>query len=441
MGDGTSSQGDKVAELERCERELLCRERAIALKERDLGDVELDDNNQEDDLDMGPYMDNDFIKDPRVLQKVNRFVSLSKTVPKPAVTLYDSSSYHQWAEIILNHAQCLSIGKLLTEKNIPRDPLVKAVWSRYNSWLYTYIWDSLSQPARSRITAPSSHYAYDLWIAIQNAFKERDDIRRACLWNMINDLNQEAKSLGDRRYLERVQSCKTQLEGMNVRYSDAMYFDTVRCCVSSDVRMFMQNKLDESIYCGDGYPRPDENVDQLVKVIFAWLPAIEKVNPIQVNNTKTTKPFDKTGTSSSHNDSESSDKKNKSGPPKKKTYPPYPHCSRTNHPAENCFTKFPEKATGRFKKMIQKKTDPSKETQSPQEEVHVHFAKDSKQKDPRPEVDAALYMACLGPLPKSTEWLLDLACSNHVTGRALDWEKLTTTKLTMANGEKVQANA
>ncbi|KAI5304767.1 hypothetical protein KEM56_005976 [Ascosphaera pollenicola] len=428
--------------LEECERALEARERELERRQPTLGvgngqriHQDSDDGTkyeiEETGLDLGQFLDEDYDDDPKVAKATTRFYVLAKCVPSCPVTLYDSLNYNQWSEAIITHAQCVSAHRLLKGREIPEQPLLCAVWNRYNSWLYLHIWNSISPQTQDQITPPKSRYAYDLWEAVAHAFCERDDIQRSRLWNTIIDLNNDAKVIGDKRYLEKVQSCKIQLECMGVKYDDAIYFDTVRQAVSNPVCNFMQTKLDEALYCGDTRRCPDQDFDQFLKNVFVWLPSLDKMHPTQVNATKVSKTSSGSNEKSSYQSvstTTSKEKKPQVGtkPKAKQTYPSCPHCSRTNHPKANCFTKYPEKATGRLKKFFRKKNDDTRtdtNTSATATDVQVHMAK-----DPRTGIaNAPVYMITIwlsnakyaSEGLNKTDWILDSACSQHVTGQSL----------------------
>ncbi|KAL1955110.1 hypothetical protein VTO42DRAFT_9011 [Malbranchea cinnamomea] len=152
--------------------------------------------NSDDDDELAELFGFELDPNSRAGQAVATFREKVKLVKRP-IALTGTASYLSWKQSILQGARQAGIDYILTKKQVrpPSDRYdAKAVWNEYNSWLYGFMWTSISTQALSHFKSPDENIAYNLWEILEITFAERPQTTRHRLLQELNFMT--SKSMG-----------------------------------------------------------------------------------------------------------------------------------------------------------------------------------------------------------------------------------------------------
>ncbi|KAI5295593.1 hypothetical protein KEM52_000896 [Ascosphaera acerosa] len=219
---------------------------------------------------------------------IERFRNEARAVPPFRHVLTNEEDYDAWSEAFMRHASSLNCKSLLVDHRTPEGPQLQ-VWRTYNQWLYNEMWNALSLTVQSRIVQPESGHAHDLWVAIRNAFHERDDVRRYTILDRVLGMTSRSK-YEDRIVVENMMRDRVKLRALGQDFNDAFWFDTIKRSVSPDTRTYIHHKMDEALL-SQNIVRPDEDLRTFLSLLYGWLPPHDSRldSPCKPGNVRTLK--------------------------------------------------------------------------------------------------------------------------------------------------------
>jgi hypothetical protein len=321
---------------------------------------------------------------------ISIFHEKAKAIKKsPALT--SAASYPTWKEGIIQVTKQLGINAILSDQQIKPpidDPVVQDVWKAQNDWLYRYVWASLAQQAKVRITPPDNIIAYTLWKSLEIAFAERPEAARRRLGKELREIT--LKSIGgNRAYLKRVLAIRTELYRLEYPPHDYEIFDLIYTNISNHYHEILQSRIDQATKSGSNLPEKD--LVATINDLLARLPVTnskdQSLNKTPTNSVKESK------------DQRSSDKPNQRFTTKCK------HCEKPGHTEDKCWIKHPEKAPK------DRNTNKDKERKKEKE-------KRPPSKNPGPaELETTPAFNITEKSAKSDTWVMDSGSGSHATSQ------------------------
>ncbi|OAT09890.1 hypothetical protein BDBG_17285 [Blastomyces gilchristii SLH14081] len=284
----------------------------------------------------------------RVLQEFREHI---KYLQKPGL-LKSTSDYSIWKEEILlvvkqSHTEDILTSKPL--KNASKD--MKRFWEECNSWLYNFVWSSVSIEAKSLFTIlQDSLSSAALWNAIAAFFSEQVEICRALLFKEFNDISATATYDGSNHlFIEHLLAIR--VEYIHLEYANIpnfIFFDKLLNGLTKKWSTFIRDCMN--------YAAKDDNVTSLeddfldlYRDILLRLPLDDKNARDDTKNAKDTIKKDK------------DNKKNN----KKCT-----HCKQDDHEEPYCWFTHPEKRPVDWKDRTKNNNESSAPTYTTVEHVY-----------------------------------------------------------------------
>ncbi|OJD24664.1 hypothetical protein ACJ73_03968, partial [Blastomyces percursus] len=198
---------------------------------------------------------------PSIMKIIKQFKQQVRLIAEP-VRLLGSVNYPTWREDVLRAVEHSETDDILGNKELsPAEGAslcMQRLWRERNSWLYGYMWSSISVQARAHFTLPKDNQlsAYMLWSVVEETFAERTSVRRARLFEELTGLT-AAKKGSDRAFIERLIAIRTEYIRLGFAVQDFMFFDRLLTGVSNKWASFIKNRMDAIE--GDPNATPLEN--------------------------------------------------------------------------------------------------------------------------------------------------------------------------------------
>ncbi|KAL1955817.1 hypothetical protein VTO42DRAFT_8056 [Malbranchea cinnamomea] len=191
---------------------------------------------------------------------ITSFRERVKLVKKP-VSLSGAATYPAWRQSVLQAARQAGPGveNIIARKQYraPQDDYeTKTLWNKYNSWLYDFMWTSVSAQAFSHFTPPNEPIAFALWEILEIIFSERPQTTRRRLIRELSTMTSKQMG-GDHPYIERLLAIRTELQQLGFPLPDFVYFDFCMLGISARYREFLQNRMDQAVKDEGRLPEED----------------------------------------------------------------------------------------------------------------------------------------------------------------------------------------
>ncbi|QSS51754.1 hypothetical protein I7I53_07163 [Histoplasma capsulatum var. duboisii H88] len=120
---------------------------------------------------------------PSIMKIIKQFKQQVELIAEP-VRLLGFANYSTWREDVLRAVEHSETGDILDNKELSpaegASVCMQRLWKERNSWLYGYMWSSISMQARAHFTLSKDNRmsAYMLWSVVEETFAERPIVQR-----------------------------------------------------------------------------------------------------------------------------------------------------------------------------------------------------------------------------------------------------------------------
>ncbi|EER36377.1 conserved hypothetical protein [Histoplasma capsulatum H143] len=170
---------------------------------------------------------------PSIMKIIKQFKQQVELIAEP-VRLLGFANYSTWREDVLRAVEHSETGDILDNKELSpaegASVCMQRLWKERNSWLYGYMWSSISMQARAHFTLSKDNRmsAYMLWSVIYEELLTLTAVKKG----------------SNRAFIERLLAIRTEYIRIGFPAQDSMFFDRLLTGVSNKWATFIKNRMD-----------------------------------------------------------------------------------------------------------------------------------------------------------------------------------------------------